>query len=57
MAGGQSNRPAVRQNTGKLGIFKIASFGSSQCLMKVQCYCSVTNAFQLAFLGVCYQGK
>ena len=42
-------RPAVRQNTGRLQIFKnslqIASLEFSWCLTKVQCYYSVTNTF------------
>ena len=47
----QAGRPAVRRNKGRFENFwnplLIALLGILRCFMKVQCYCSVTNAFQL----------
>ena len=49
----QAGRLAVRRNKGRFEKFwnplLIAWLGILRCFTKVQCYCSVTNVFQLFF--------
>ena len=53
LVGLTAGQQAVIQNTGRFENFKnslrITSVGFLQCLMKIQCYYSVTNAFQSVF--------
>ena len=55
LVGLTAGSPAVRRNTGRFESFQnslqIASLGFSWRLIKVQCYYSVTNAFQSVFSG------
>ena len=58
LADSPAGRLAVRRNTGRFGVFlnslQITSLGFSRHLKKVQCYYSVTNAFQSVFSGKVY---
>ena len=57
--GSLAGRQAVRRNKARFEKFwnppLIALLGILQRFTKVQCYCSVTNAFQLFFSGKAYR--